>query len=97
MGRGQKVTRADLHPLDRSWLKWAKCKMCGRKIAVNNNDRREIDPPRVLGVVCCPWCSEESVKLYKIVKGLAKLAEAGDDRPSKLRKLVAAAKERVGA
>lgn len=79
-------------------MKWARCKVCGRKICVNNNDAHEIRPHRIRGVAVCPWCSEEAVDLYLIVKGLAKLAQAGHlERKSKLEELANAARERLGA
>lgn len=58
--------------IDVSWQKWTRCKICQRRICVNNNAEREIRPHRRLGVVCCPWCTFEAVFCYVIARELAK-------------------------
>jgi hypothetical protein len=81
--------------VDNSWMKYSRCRVCNRKVAINNNPEQAIRPPRKLGVVCCPWCSERSVMLYKIVRDLAKIE--GVENPKKERKrLIKLAKEIAG-
>ena len=78
--------------IDQSWQRFARCKVCKRRICVNNNAEREIRPPRKLGVVCCPWCSEEAVQLYVITKKLANATKVED-----IKAIREMARERVGA
>lgn len=67
-----------MHRVDQSWMKWTKCKACGQRYCVNNNELREVRVRRVSGVPVCPSCfgrkgSKELVELYLITKGLAEL------------------------
>lgn len=61
---------------DRSWQRWAKCKVCGQRYCVNNNKEREVRPWRTLGVPVCATCwsrrgAERITKMYKLVKRMA--------------------------
>lgn len=54
---------------------FAKCKICKRRVCVNNYADRQIRPPRKLGVVVCPWCSWEAAYVYCIARDLAKATD----------------------
>jgi hypothetical protein len=57
--------------VDLSWQRFTRCRICGRRMCVNNNSTRTIDPPRKCGVVCCPWCTYEAAYCFVLVKRLA--------------------------
>ena len=79
-GRARGENQAQL--LDRSWMKYTRCKVCGRRFCVNNYADRQVRVQRRHGVVACPWCKDRVIQMYVLVKELA----AGDVERKKLRK-----------
>lgn len=68
--------------VDQSWMRHARCKVCGVRYCVNNYDDRKVRVRRVRGVAVCPWCWARPllVDRYVIVRDLAKLHEAKNKR-----------------
>jgi len=54
--------------IDMTWMKFGRCRICHRRICVNNYPDHEIRPPRKLGIVCCPWCSWEAAFSYVMAR-----------------------------
>src|SRR5687768_9782791 len=67
---------------DLSWMKYTRCKLCGTKICVNNNPKKEIDlsSARYHGVIVC-WRCRRFVPLYQY---LQKQCEKGDKKAIKV-------------
>lgn len=86
---GRSRANAYAGEIDTSWQKWTKCKVCERRICVNNYEDHKVRIPRRRGVVVCPWCGDNLVQLYLIVYELI----AG---PTKVRKLQKKASKLLG-
>lgn len=40
-----------------SWQKWTRCRICNRRICVNNYEDHKVRLPKVRGVILCGWCA----------------------------------------
>lgn len=67
---------------DRSWMKYARCKMCGFRCCVNNYSDRQIRVPRYRGVFICG--SSQCKKMVPVYLYLNKRAQKGDPKAIKL-------------
>lgn len=84
MARGPRRANIYAAEVDRSWMKWARCKLCGAKVCYNNfaDHQPRIDSMRVRGVFLCVNCRHKNylaLELYLFAKELAaKKCKSGD-------------------
>lgn len=71
--------------LDRSWMKYARCKICGLKCCLNNNAQREIRVRRYMGVFTCQ--GSQCKKMVPVYLFVNKQAQKGNKKAIKLVKL----------
>jgi hypothetical protein len=61
--------------LDQSWQRFTFCRICGKKICVNNYEDHKVRLPKLRGVIVCPWCENHGgefvVRMYKLVQKMA--------------------------
>lgn len=98
MARGRGRANIYAGQIDQSWMKFARCKMCGFKTCINNypDHKVRLDGFRVRGIFVCPWCRMRmrfGIELYLFVKEFAeKPCKNGEGcnkcRSCKARKLI---------
>lgn len=61
--------------LDRSWMRYTYCRICGKKICVNNYPDRKprINRFKVEGIIMCPWCKHHGGKFIAQMYNLTQL------------------------
>ena len=69
---GRSRARLNVDSINLGWQIYTKCKVCERRICINNYPDHKVRLRRRKGVIACPWCSERLLEMYIITRDLAK-------------------------